>query len=211
MAAYVHDANFFSRRAIVLAVAFALHVFLAWALATGLAKQVIELVAPPIDADIVEQVENPNEPPPPPPPEMERPPVEVPPPAVSIDIPIETTTSTALTNVTDKPRPVAPPPPPKTVQKVHARIDPKRFPSSEEYYPPSAKRLGQEGSPVIRVCVGPDGRLTEPPSVAQSSGTAALDEGALKVAKAGRYIAGTEDGKPVTDCLTFKVTFQLRN
>lgn len=209
MAAYAHDANFLSRRAIVLVIAFALHVFIAWALATGLAQQVVEMVAPPIDADIVEEMDQQDQPPPPPPPEMERPPVEVPPPAVSIDIPIETTTSTALTNVTDKPRPVAPPPRP--VQKVHARIDPKRFPNTEDYYPPSAKRLGQEGSPVVRVCVGPDGRLTEAPSIAQSSGTAALDEGAVKVAKAGRYIAGSEDGKPVAECLSFKVTFQLKD
>lgn len=210
MAAYAHDNTYFSRRLVVLFIAAALHVFLAYALITGLARKMVEVLAAPIETDIIEELEASDEPPPPPPPELDRPPVEVPPPEVSIDIPIETTTTTAISAVVEKPKPVVQAPP-RQVVKVKARIDPKRFPSTDDYYPASAKRLGQEGSPVVRACVGPDGKLTEPPSIAQSSGTPALDEGAIKVARAGRYIAGTEDGKPVTECLNFKITFQLKD
>ena len=67
MAAYVQDTNFFTRRTIVLFAIIGLHVFIAWALATGLARRAIELVAPPIQTEVVEEVQKKDEPPPPPP------------------------------------------------------------------------------------------------------------------------------------------------
>jgi protein TonB len=210
MAAYAHDTNFFSRRAIVLLAIIGIHIFLGWAFASGLARKAIEVIAPPIQTDIIEEVQERDTPPPPPPPEFERPPVEVPPPEVSIDIPVDTQTSTAITDVTDRPVPMAPPPPPppKAVKKPTIG---KGFPSSEEYYPAASKRLGEEGSPTVKVCVGPNGKLTEEPSIAQSSGSARLDEGAVKLAKAGRYVAGSIDGQPSTDCFNFRVKFELKN
>jgi protein TonB len=210
MAAYAHDTNFFSRRALVLLAIIALHLVLGWAFASGLARKVIQVIAPPIQTDIIEEVQERDTPPPPPPPEFERPPVEVPPPEVAIDIPVDTQQSTAITNVTDKPQPVAPPPPPPPRQVKKPTIG-KNFPASEDYYPAASKRLGEEGSPTVKVCVGPNGKLTEEPSVAQSSGSARLDEGAVKLAKAGRYIAGSVDGQPSTDCFNFRVKFELKN
>jgi len=214
MAAYVQDSNFFTRRTIVLFAIIGLHVFIAWALATGLARRAIELVAPPIQTEVVEEVQKKDEPPPPPPPQMERPPVEIPPPDVAIEVPQETQT-TAIVDVTDKPVPKAPPPQPAPVAKK-VQITPrpgKGFPSSEDYYPPASKRLGEEGSANIHVCVGPNGKLTEDPTLAQTSGSARLDDGALKLAKAasGHYQAGTEDGQPATMCTVFKIKFELRN
>lgn len=212
MASYAqHDTNFFSRRALVLVAIIGVHIFLAWAFATGLAQQAIEIIAPPIKTEIIEEVKEQDTPPPPPPPEFERPPVEVPPPEVAIDIPQDTTQSTAITDVTDKPVPMAPPPPPPPKQIKKASIDGRRFPPSEEYYPAASKRLGEEGSPTVKVCVGPNGKLAEAPTIATSSGNNRLDEAAVKYAKAGRYIAGTVDGQPTTDCLVFRVKFELKN
>ena len=57
--------------------------------------------------------------------------------------------------------------------------------------------------------MGPNGRLTEEPTIVNSSGSARLDEGALKLAKAGRYVAATVNGKPTTDCFSFRIKFQL--
>jgi periplasmic protein TonB len=214
MAAYVQDSNFFTRRTIVLVVIIALHVFIAWALATGLARRTIELIAPPIQTEVVEEVQKKDEPPPPPPPQMERPPVEIPPPDVAIEVPVETQ-STAIQDVTDKPVPKAlPPPPPPPAKKVTVPAKPgKGFPSSEDFYPPASKRLGEEGSANVHVCVGPNGKLTEDPTLAQTSGSARLDDGALKLAKAasGHYQPGTEDGQPATTCVVFKIKFELRN
>jgi protein TonB len=214
MAAYVQDSNFLTRRTVVLFAIVGLHVFIAWALATGLARRAIELVAPPIQTEVVEEVKKEDQPPPPPPPQMERPPVEIPPPDVAIEVPVETQT-TAIQDVTDKPVPKAPPPPPPPPPKRNlvAPKPGKNFPTAEEYYPPASKRLGEEGSANVHVCVGPNGKLTEDPTLAQTSGSARLDDGALKLAKAasGHYQPGTEDGAPTTSCTVFKIKFELRN
>jgi len=47
----------------------------------------------------------------------------------------------------------------------------------------------------------------------KSSGSAGLDQGALRLAKAGsgRYRASLEDGRPVSSCYSFQVTFNLRD
>jgi protein TonB len=214
MAAYVQDSNFFTRRTIVLFAIIGLHVFIAWALATGLARRAMEIVAPPIQTEVVEEVAKKDEPPPPPPPQMERPPVEIPPPDVAIEVPVETQT-TAIQDVTDKPVPRAPPPPPPPAAKkvvVNARPG-KGFPTAEEFYPPASKRLGEEGSANVHVCVGPNGKITEDPTLAQTSGSARLDDGAVKLAKAasGHYQPATEDGVPTSQCMVFKIKFELRN
>ena len=114
-------------------------------------------------------------------------------PRSSIDIPVDTAQSTAITDVTDRPVPMAPPPPPPPKNVVHAKMG-KNFPNSEDYYPAASKRLGEEGAITVKVCVGPNGKLAEEPTVTQSSGSARLDDGALKLAKAGRYVAGSIDG-----------------
>ncbi len=213
MAAYAQDSSFLPRRILVFFVIVAFHILLVWALASGLARKVVEVLAPPIETDLIEELDD-DEPPPPPPPELERPPVEVPPPEVNISLPVESN-STAIRDVTDRPQPMAappppPPPPPRAVNRVAPKIDPKRFPNSEDYYPASAKRLGEEGSPVVRVCVAPNGRLAGEPTIATSSGFPRLDEGAVKLAKAGRYVAGSADGAAEEACFSFRIKFEIK-
>jgi len=212
MAAYVHDSNFFTRRTVVLFAIVGLHIFIAWALATGLARRAIELVAPPLQTTVVEEAVKHDEPPPPPPPQLERPPVEVPPPDVSIEIPVEPT-STAIRDTTNEP--VAKPPPPQpTHTAVRVAGGPgKNFPSTDDYYPSASARLGESGTATVHVCTDAKGKLTEDPTVAETSGTPRLDEGALKLAKAasGRYKPATEDGVPIPACFGFRIKFQLRN
>src|SRR6516164_7340827 len=150
MAAYAqHDSSFFSRRAVAFIAICLLHVVLIYGFSSGLGSRVIEVVAPPIQTDIVQEVQKRDEPPPPPPPKMERPPVEVPPPDVAINVPVETT-STAITDVT-KPPPAAPPPPPAPVNRVAARLDTKHSPSTDEYYPPTSRRMGEQGTATVNV------------------------------------------------------------
>lgn len=206
MAVYVHDSQFMTRRGIVLVAIIGLHVFIAWAIATGLARRALEVIAPPIQTDIVEEVKTEKEPPPPPPPEFEKPPVEVPPPDVTIDMPVEVAQTTAITAVAATPHPPAPP--------VHVGTHKpptvgKGFPNSEDYYPAASKRLNEEGSPTVHVCIAASGKLSAAPSIAQSSGSARLDEGALNLAKAGRYVAGMDDGKPIDACFDFRIKFQM--
>jgi periplasmic protein TonB len=207
MAAYAQDSGFFTRRGVVVVAIIALHLFVLYALATGLARKVVEVIAPNIEADIVEEVKNDEEPPPPPPPEMERPPVEVPPPEVSIDLPMETTT-TAIQDVTDKPPPPAPPPPPRAAgspARMKSAVDP------DQFYPPGAKRREEQGSPVVQACVGPNGRLVREPVVTETSGFPELDGAAVKVAKANRYTPASEGGTALPEsCVKFKVKFVIK-
>ena len=207
MAAYVQDSTFFTRRGAVLVAIIGLHLFLIWALASGLARRAMELVAPPISADIVEEVKKQDLPPPPPPPELERPPVEVPPPDVTIDVPVENNT-TAIQDVTDKP--VVRPPPKAAVPSTGLALL-KGFPNVDDYYPGSARRLGQEGTVLVNVCVRPDGKLSKEPTVEKSSGTASLDEAAVKLAHAGsgRFKPATVEGKPIEACTKLPVKFKL--
>jgi protein TonB len=208
MAAYAQDSGFFTRRGIVVVLIIALHILAAWALASGLARKVVEVLAPPIEADIVEEVKPDDQPPPPPPPEMERPPVEVPPPEVSIDLPMETT-STAIQDVTDKPPPPAPPPPVR-VAGTPAKMT--RPANPDDYYPPGSIRREEQGSPVVQACVGPGGKLLREPVVTDTSGFPDLDAAAVKVARATRYAAGTEGGSALPEsCIKFKVKFVLKN
>ena len=208
MAAYAQDSSFFTRRGIVVVLIIGLHILAAWALASGLARKVVEVLAPPIEADIVEEVKPDDEPPPPPPPEMERPPVEVPPPEVSIDLPMETT-SNAIVDVTDKTPPPAPPPPPR-VASVGAKMS--RMANPDDYYPPGSIRREEQGSPVVQACVGPNGRLLREPVVTDTSGFPDLDGAAVKVAKANRYTPALENGSAVPEsCIKFKVKFVLKN
>lgn len=200
-----------TRRGAVLVAIIALHLFIFWALATGLAQRAIEQLAPPIQTDIVQEETKKVEPPPPPPPQFEKPPVEIPPPDVTIEMPVETTQSTAITNVTTKPQPAAPPPPKAAGVKTAAGPG-KGFPNSEDYYPPASMRLGEQGVVVVTACVDPNGKLAGDPKVEKSSGSTRLDEGALRLAKAasGHYKPATEDGKPVQGCSNFAIRFQLR-
>src|SRR5688572_2039824 len=207
MAAYAQDSSFFTRRGVVVVAIIGLHLLVLYALASGLARKMVEVIAPNIEADIVEEVKNDEEPPPPPPPEMERPPVEVPPPEVSIDLPMETTT-TAIQDVTDKPPPPAPPPPPRVAgspAKMKSAVDP------DQFYPPGAKRREEQGSPVVQACVGANGRLVREPVITETSGFPELDGAAVKVAKANRYTPAMEGGTALPEsCVKFKVKFVIK-
>ena len=207
MAAYVHDTDFFTRRTAVLATIIALHVFILWALATGLARKAIEVLAPPIQTDIVQEEKTKAEPPPPPPPELKREVVEIPPPDINIAMPEAAPATTAITAAVATKPTVAPPPRP-----VVAGTPPKaKFGPTESYYPDASRRLGEEGTATVHVCIGANGKLTGPPTILQSSGKERLDQGAINYAKDQHWTAGTDEGKAVDKCLDFRVKFQLHS
>jgi protein TonB len=210
MAAYVHDTDFFTRRTAVLAAIIALHVFILYALATGLARRAIEVLAPPIQTDIVQEEKNKEEPPPPPPPEMRKEVVEVPPPDINIAMPEAGPSTTAITaRVAEAPKAAAPVA--KAAIAATAVALGKGFPNVDDYYPDASRRLGEEGLTVVDICVGPDGKLTEPPKVGKTSGHERLDQAAVKVAQvgSGRFKPATEEGKPVTKCTQLPIRFKL--
>ncbi|MBS0578708.1 MAG: TonB family protein [Proteobacteria bacterium] len=209
MAAYIEqDSGFFTRRGVVVGAILLLHMLIVWALVSGLAHHMIEAIAPPVQAVFQpEEVKN-TPPPPPPPPTFERPPVEIPPTDTIVEVPVAAAT-TAITNTTTQH--VAAPVAAHAVVKRGPGTG-KNFPHSEDYYPPSSKRLEEQGMAVINVCVGPDGKLTSAPTLDKTSGFPKLDEAAIKLTTdaSGKYTAPTEDGKPVSACGKLGIRFQIR-
>jgi protein TonB len=209
MAAHIEqDSQFFTRRGVVVGAILLLHLFILWALVTGLASRAIEALAPPVQAVFTpEDVKN-TPPPPPPPPTFERPPVEIPPTDTIVEVP-QAVATTAITNVTTKP--VAAAVVAHAVSRTAAGPG-KGFPNSEDFYPPASKRLEEQGMAVVNVCVGPDGRLTAAPTLDKTSGFPHLDEAAIKLTTSatGKYKPATEDGKPVASCNKLGIRFQIR-
>jgi hypothetical protein len=78
-----------------------------------------------------------------------------------------------------------------------------------EYYPKGSIRREEEGAPVVRACVGPDGRLLRNPELADTSGFPELDAAAIKVASASRYSAAVDErGTALPEsCVKFRVKF----
>src|SRR6188472_1590974 len=87
------------------------HLLLGWALVTGLARKVVDVIKAPIETKIIEEIKKPppDTPPPPPPKLAAPPPPFIPPPEINIQVPTVTQAPTITTVTTE--RPVAPPPP----------------------------------------------------------------------------------------------------
>jgi protein TonB len=187
-----------------------LHIGIIYALVTGLAHRVVDVVHAPIETKIIDEVRQEKPPPPPPPEFTPPPPAFVPPPEIHIETPPPPPKSTAITVVTPE-KPVAPPPAPVPVVeavRVMPKIDAKR--SQEPEYPSTSRRLGEQGSVTLQVLVDIDGRVVDTKLV-QSSGFERLDQAALDGVKGSyRFLPGTLDGKPQQMWYTFKFTWKLR-
>ena len=82
---------------------------------------------------------------------------------------------------------------------------------SDDYYPPNAIRLDQQGTVIVRTCVDAAGRLAEAPRVVNGSRFRMLDEAAVAWAReALRFTPATKGGTAVSACKEFKVVFRLR-
>jgi len=189
-----------------------MHIGIIYGLAYGLSRANVEVIPPPLSADLLdEEVEEEEAEPPPPPPEFEPPPPDyVPPPEISIDLPVSTS-QTAITAVTSEKKPPAPPPPPKVeTPSTLPKADPRR-PNSQPDYPSASRRLGEAGSVVLALLVGEDGKVKEA-KIDSPSGFPRLDEAAAKEAlRRWKFQPGTENGKPKTMWHKVKVTFRLED
>jgi protein TonB len=212
------------RHAVGIGIVLALHLLLGWALVTGLAQRMIEVIKAPIETKIIEEVKPPPPPPPenlPPPPKFAPPPPSfVPPPEVNVNPPptpapaITTTTVApppAPVTIAPPPAPAAPPAPPAPA-RVAARPAIANVgqcaPKSEDY-PAAALRAEATGTTRVRFTVGADGRMTAS-EVVKSSGSSRehkqMDRVALAKLSECRFTAGTDEfGKPVG--ATFEVEY----
>ena len=180
----------------------AVHALIAWAFISGFGQAMVKQAQQILETTIIKQDEAKDTPPPPPKPEMEKPPPpSVPVPIINVNVPIE-----APAMVVSK----TAPPAPKAVSTVASTpVKTVRTPDcGEDYYPAQSLRLNQQGSVVVRFCVGVNNKIDGPMEVLTSSGFPALDEAAGKCLAAGTYKAGTVEGKPARSCKDIKVTFK---
>lgn len=208
------DFSLVSRRTVAVLGIIGLHALIIYGFATGIVHKVLVKIVPPIS--VIQ-----------PTPRVIQPPPQLPAdPTLQRQIPLirdpdvvkfETENDDAPHAVPDvQPtltRPVDPVvPPPPAIHRVGGGPG-KGFPNSSDFYPPAEIRGRVEGTTGVNVCTDEHGRLTAAPTIVKSSGSAGLDQGALRLAKAGsgRYRASLEDGRPVSSCYSFQVTFNLRD
>lgn len=213
MTAYAqHDFSFLPRRTLAFLAIIGLHVIVIYGLASGLAPTFIRDIPHAMEFNMLPDPPRHVEPPPElPTPHFTSAPVEIPIRDLTFDVPPDTN---AIQPVVGPPVQQVLPPPPASNSVKRVQGGPgKGFPNTEDYYPPSAIRLGQAGLAIVSVCVNDRGLLTAAPTLARSSGFSSLDEGALKLAKAGsgHYRASTEDGRPVDSCYSVGMRFNLHD
>lgn len=81
---------------------------------------------------------------------------------------------------------------------------------SDDYYPPHALRMQQEGVVIVRACVDASGRLEGAPRVVSGSRHRLLDTAAVTWAsEALRFTPATRAGSAIAACKDFRVNFTL--
>lgn len=204
------------RRFTGLIVTVALHIALVYAMIHGLARKIVEVVLPPLETKIIEQVKPPapDKPPPPPPPKLQPPPPPfIPPPEVRIQLPVQLAPAITVTPTPPPPKPVviAPPPPPEPVRVVTpaGRIASE---CPEPPYPSASRRAGEEGDVRVRLLIDVNGRVLES-AIERSSGSRRLDEASREALLNDcrfRPAMGS-DGKPMRGWITVVHAWRLRD
>jgi periplasmic protein TonB len=195
-----------------LAIVAALHVLIIYALVTGLARKVVDVIKKPIETKIVEEAKPPPPPetPPPPPPKLNTPPPPfIPPPEVQIAI--APPPAATITSVTSTPPPpvaaIAPAAPPHVAVKTAPVIDAARNCAKPEY-PPASARAEETGTVTVRFVIDTDGKAIQS-QVVKSSGHKRLDEAARQALSLCHFTPGTVDGKPERSTVDIQYVWKL--
>lgn len=209
------DQRMSGNRLTALIIVAAIHVFVGYALVTGLAysaaQQIIKKVT---TVDIKKEEE--KKPPPPPPPK----PKDVPPPPVAppVKINVAVTPPQIQTVVTPPPPappivlpppPAAPPPPRFSPTGAVPRGNPGSWVTTDDY-PSRALREGATGTTGFRLSVGPDGRANGC-EITSSSGNAELDAATCKYAQSRARFTPAKDGEgqPTSGSYTSRVRWVI--
>ena len=213
------------RHTIGIGIVLALHLLLGWAVVSGLAQRVVDVIKAPIETKIIEETKPPPPPPPenlPPPPKFAPPPPSfVPPPEIQVNPPPTPAPTITVTReapppapVTISPAPPAPaaPPAPPAAPRMPARpaiANVQACAPKNEDYPAAAVRTEATGTTRISFTVGADGKLASA-QVARSAGPTRehkmLDRLALaKLSECAFRPGSDENGRPVGG--TFEVEY----
>jgi periplasmic protein TonB len=183
-----------------------IHGVMLYVLRNGLEHSSITLPMGPVLAELIdEQQIEPAQPPPPPPTFQPMRVDTVPEPEIAIDLPAESgqaislpTTASALAQV---PRAAA-------AEITPPRIDQGRS-DMTPLYPPTSKRLGEQGRVLLLIHVTRNGSAAEV-KLSRSSGFERLDQAAIAyVERAWRFVPARSGNEPIDAWGEFAVTFRL--
>ena len=208
-----------------LAVVILLHLFIVYALVSGLARKAAHQVAPELVAEIIAPIVPPPPPPPPPPPKVPPPKIAAPPPPfvpapeVRVKIPPPPNTISAVSTVPPEnpvmPRPAppvdAPPAPPVPPAPAPIRVAGiNDLNSCKPDYPRASQMAEETGTTRVEFVVGPGGELIDA-KVKKSSGSRNLDRAAISGLSKCKFNPGTQDGKPVQSTFSVEYVWKLDN
>jgi protein TonB len=196
-----------------------IHVFVGYALVTGLAYEAAKKVISKVTTVDIKEEKPKEEEPPPPPPKQDTPPppIVAPPPPISI-APAPSQVQTVITPPPAPPvvittaAPPAPPPPPGPSKARSAKPKGQNGWAAriQSNYPPKAAREERSGRVGVRVSIGPDGRVTSC-SVSSSSGSPDLDAAACDgMTRYARFDPALDDaGNPVSGAFSTAIVYRL--
>jgi protein TonB len=201
---FTHDARGPARHLTGLFAVVLLHIALGWALASGLARKVVEVIKAPIETRIIEEVKPPPPPPenlPPPPKFAPPPPSFVPPPEVAVAPPPVHAPTITTTQAAPPPAPVAIGPPtapvdvPAPVAARPAIANVASCAPRSEDYPSAALRAEAAGMTRIRFTIDGESKLVKTEIVKSAGGSREhrlLDRVAAEKLSTCRFTAGID-------------------
>ena len=204
------------RRATGLVFTVIFHILLIYALINGLARKIVEVVAPPLETKIIAETKPPApEKPPPPPPKFTPPPLPyIPPPEVQIQVPVQPPPTITVAPQPTPPPPVFVPTPAAPPAPAVTARPPQRIADSCDLRPPysaAMRRAGEEGEVTVKALIDVNGRVIES-QVERSSGFRRLDEASREAILACRYRPGIgADGNPVRMWVSVVTKWSLRD
>jgi len=187
-----------------------LHAVAVYALVNGLARKIVEVMRPPLETKIIEEIKRPppEQPlPPPPPPKLATPPPPfIPPPEVQIQVPVQAPPTITAVVATPPPAPIPPPAAPAPAVAVIGT--PARANCETPPYPAAARRAGETGVVRLNVLINADGRILES-KLARTSGSKRLDEAAKEGLSGCNPKPAIVDGKPERAWVIVEFRFSL--
>ncbi|WP_263435148.1 MULTISPECIES: energy transducer TonB [Pacificimonas] len=214
-----------TKRLISLVLVGLIHVFLGYAVISGLALKAVKVVTGPLETFEVEEPPEVEEEPPPPPEQLEEIPPYVPPPDVVVESlpppPAPVTTVRTPPPPAPPPRvvvpPAPPPPPPPPPPPAGPTRDPRpitnrgNFGFGAQDYPNASARAEEEGTVTISLLVDTRGRVVDGScQVVSSSGFDRLDRQSCRLAERRfRFEPALDNGEEVQARFTQAFRWQL--
>jgi protein TonB len=114
-----------------------------------------------------------------------------------------------VTAAAPAPAPVAAPAPPPAAKVELPTTNADYLRNPPPAYPRMSFRLGEEGTTIVRVFIGTDGRALKA-QVARSSGYPRLDEAAEATARGWQYVPGKRGGVPEAMWVNVPIKWEIK-